>query len=274
PAGPGRPPEYDMGLTDIRMHGLILEVVEFLASASAVSLDKKMEGSGFAFTVKAKSDRLEFAGSWAGEDEENPRYPDKKKDIIAYGPFWFYNVGVSLQAAIFFERKPVEFTFALASPAKPFMITSAAGIWGGAGSFAITLDTRGLVKLAFSIAVGAVRAIEIGGAKGRIMATVGFLITYDARDTGVGYTFIVTFSGGVKISEAIQGHLDLRGPGIGRTALVLADNLLLPRCAHCHFRRLQIDVRIWNDPFAAPQGATPTAPTMSSGGPGRPEANG
>ncbi|MEJ2602550.1 MAG: hypothetical protein P8172_04550 [Gammaproteobacteria bacterium] len=203
-AGPGRPPEYDMGLTDIRMHGLILEVVEFLASASAVSLDKKMEGSGFAFTVKAKSDRLEFAGSWAGEDEENPRYPDKKKDIIAYGPFWFYNVGVSLQAAIFFERKPVEFTFALASPAKPFMITSAAGIWGGAGSFAITLDTRGLVKLAFSIAVGAVRAIEIGGAKGRIMATVGFLITYDARDTGVGYTFIVTFSGGVKISEAIK----------------------------------------------------------------------
>lgn len=203
-AGPGRPPEYDLGLTDIRMTGLILQVVEFLARSSAVSLQEKKEGSGLAFSVTVKHDRLEFEGAWAGSDEDNPKFPEKDKEIIAYGPFWFYNVGVSLKATIFFERKPVEFKFALASPAKPFMITSAAGIWGGAGSFAITLDTHGLVKLAFSIAAGAVRAIEIGGAKGRIMATVGLLVTYEVADKSVGYAIIVTVSGGVKITKAIK----------------------------------------------------------------------
>ncbi len=203
-AGPGRPPEYDIGLTDIRMTGLILKIVEFLARSSAVSLQKKKEGSGLAFSVTVKHDRLEFEGAWAGSDEDNPKFPEKDKDIIAYGPFWFYNVGVSLKATLFFERKPVEFTFALASPAKPFMITSAAGIWGGAGSFAITLVTQGLVKLAFSIAAGAVRAIEIGGAKGSIMATVGLLVTYEVANRHVGYAVIVTVSGGVKITKAIK----------------------------------------------------------------------
>ncbi len=148
-----------------------------------------------------------------GEGDDPPPEPEVPEEALQWGNFLLYNLGVSFSIKVFFFRHPVEFGVNLASPTKPFFVTSVGSIWGGGGSLGFAADSKQLQTLSFSLQAGAIQFFDLGSkaapVRASVIATAGFVLTYHFTTKTLTFTIIFAIAGGVKLSSWLSVSLSI-----------------------------------------------------------------
>lgn len=120
---------------------------------------------------------------------------------LSFGAFLLQNLSIASSVEISFRSQPTLYKFNFSTPENPF--TVAVGIYGGAGSFALAIDTREILSFSASFGFGAFARLDLGIASGSAAVLGGLSYWLQKTDVGgvsttqIAYLFYVRAYGSV-----------------------------------------------------------------------------
>ncbi|AQQ04726.1 hypothetical protein B0E33_15075 [Roseibium algicola] len=120
---------------------------------------------------------------------------------LSFGAFLLQNLNIASSVEISFRSQPTSYKFNFSTPDNPF--TVAVGIYGGAGSFALTVDIREIRSFSASFGFGAFARLDLGIASGSAALLGGLSYWLQKAEVGgvpttnIEYLFYVRAYGSV-----------------------------------------------------------------------------
>ncbi len=120
---------------------------------------------------------------------------------LSFGAFLLQNLNIASSVEVSFRSQPTSYKFNFSTPDNPF--TVAVGIYGGAGSFALIVDTREIRSFSASFGFGAFARLDLGIASGSAALLGGLSYWLQEVDvsgvptTNIEYLFYIRAYGSV-----------------------------------------------------------------------------